>query len=250
MKDWLLKVSDNVRSKWQSFRHNFHWENYAYLFEGALPRLATAIPLAGYLVVFNDGIAQYLTFNSLAPNGSAAGLLSTSTRLRLIYFGLVSLGIAALLYKLRRPYVIRMGSTFEKYKAAMLNLAAPSMFIEANYSITRSGFDPWTRGGKYYDSEYEDFIELATGARPGQSIKEAYENRKAANWTEAITRYEPLITGMLQEVYFREGRKRRFSLTIAIALAVLGYELLAIPSLELFVRVLAVTFSGSSDAAA
>ena len=68
MTKWPFKYLDRIGHWWQELHYNFHWEDYGYLFEGALPKLATAIPLAGYLVVFNDGIANYITFDVLTSS--------------------------------------------------------------------------------------------------------------------------------------------------------------------------------------
>jgi hypothetical protein len=193
------------------------------------------------LILFNDGISQYLTFERLAPSKAGLALISSDSRLRFVYFGLVLLGIAELIYLLRRPHVIRLGKDFFSYKEKILSLASPRIFSEIHYKIRNSGFDPSTQGGKYYERDYEEFIEVCTGAKPGFSIKEAYENRKSASWDDAVRRFEPLITGMLEEHYFNEGRKRLVSLSLAVSLALLGYLLLAIPSIELMFRVIKVT---------
>jgi hypothetical protein len=230
-----------LRFRWQIFEYNYHWSDYSIFFHGVLPRVSTAIPLAGYLVLFNDGVTQYLNFQILTSDVQHQGFLISYARLRLVYFGLVLLGFGTLIYYVRRPYVIKLGETFEDYKAAIMRLASPSIFVEMDSLIRRSGFDPWTRGGKYYDRDFEDFYEVATGTRRGQSIREAYANGSRANWPEAAARYEPLLTGMLQETYFREGRKRRIALTCSLLSAITGYAFLFVPSADLFFRVLLAT---------
>lgn len=230
-----------IRLKWSIFAYNFQWENYTFLFHGNIARVSAFVPLFGYLIIFNDGISQYLTFEKLAPKEIGTLFISSDARLRLVYFGLIMLGVSELIYVLRRPHVIRLGKDFFSFKEKVLSLASPRYFSEIHYSLKSSGFDPYTQGGKYYDRDYEDFIEVCTGARPGTSIKEAYEKGKSANWDEARNRFEPLLTGMLEEKYFMEGRKRRFSLSLALFFALLGYIFLAIPSIELLLRVIKVT---------
>lgn len=227
---------------WQTLAYNYHWSDYAYLFRGGLARAAATVPVFGYLIIFNDGIAYYLSFEKIAPQVEFSGFFSSDTRLRLIYFGLIFLGAAELLYLARRPHIMKLGDSFEKYKSRVLSYASPRYFIEANSSIKRSDSDPWTQGGKYYDRDYEDLMEMCLGSRPGQSIREAYESGKKANWQEAITRFEPLVTGIMEEIYFKEGRKRRVSLSIAVFMAVVGYAFLLLPSADLFVRVTYITF--------
>ena len=233
---------DKVRSNWHAFAYNFQWGDYGYVFIGVLPRISILIPLFGYLALFNDGVLQRLEFDYLTAGST--GLLPNSLRVRLTYFGLVSLGIGAAIYYWRRPYVVRLGADFWEYRRRMMEIASPSMFIQMHGHIRQEDRDPYTQGGKYYDSEYEDFLKLATGSEQGGRIEEAYETRDAAIWPDALQRYEPLLTGMLEETYFREGRKRRFELGAALFLAGLGYLMMLIPSVELFVRVLVATFSG------
>lgn len=237
----MKRLFDWMRFRWSIFAYNYQWANYTVLFSGNLARVSAFVPFFGYLIIFNDGISQYLTFERLAPKASGSALISSETRLRLVYFGLLSLGLSEIIYLLRRPHVIKLGANFFAFKAKILDLASPRYFAEIHYEIKNSRFDPSTQGGKYYDRDYEDFMEVCTGAKPGRSIREAYEAGKSANWDEARSRFEPLLTGMLEEKYFVEGRKRLYSLSIALAFAILGYLFLAVPSIELLLRVIAVS---------
>lgn len=237
----LRRIWESLRFHWHGFSYNYHWQDYTFLFRGNIAKVSAFVPLVGYLLIFNDGITEYLTFENLAPQDSSTFFFSSETRLRFVYFGLIFLGLSEAIYIIRRPYVIKLGDSFWNYKDRIMRLASPRYFIEAHSKIRRSGFDPFTQGGKYYDRDYEDFIEMCLGARPGSSIKKAYEDEKPANWDEASKRFEPLLTGMMEEIYFTEGRKHRVSLSLAIITALLGYGFLAIPSFELFVRVVSVT---------
>lgn len=236
-------IFNHLKVKWQVFDYNYHWQDYSFLFRGVFPRTSIAIPLVGYLIIFNDGLAQHLSFDLLINSEANYSVVTSYMRLRMTYFGLVLVGVGSTIYFLRRPHVIKTGDTFESYRAAMMERASPSLFINLHYHIREKGVDPYTREGKYYDKTFEDFYEMATGAPRGASIREAYERGTQANWPEAVRRYEPMLNGMLYETYFREGRKRRVALTVCLALTFAGYMLLFIPSLDLFVRVLVATFS-------
>ena len=231
-----------IRFRWSIFAYNFQWSSFGFLFHGNLARVSAFIPLFGYLILFNDGISQHLTFENLAPVGMKTAVLSSASRLRLVYFGLILLGIAELIYILRRPNVMKLGKDFYSYKDRILSLSSPKYFSQIHHEIRNCDFDPLTQGGKYYDRDYEDFMEVCTGAKPGLSIREAYDKGKLSSWDEAVKRFEPLVTGLLEEKYFREGRKRLTALSLAVSLALFGYLLLAIPSIELLIRVIAVTF--------
>lgn len=235
-----MGIVNSIRMKWQIFAYNFQWGDYPSLFSGLIPRVSIFIPLFGYIALFNDEIIAQVSFSQLTAG--TGGFLDPSARMRFIYFGLVSLGLGSAIYYARRPYAIRLGENFLSYRKSILELASPGFFMDVHYLIRRSDKDPYTQGGKYYDSEYERFIELATGSKPGSEVREAYDKATEANWSQAVQQFEPLLTGMLEEKYFIEGHKRRFALAAAIFLVILGYGLVSIPSIELFGRVVIATF--------
>ena len=101
-----------IKDRWSIFCYNFHWADYSGLFTGNLARVSAFVPLLGYLIIFNDGISQHLTFEKLAPKSAEITFFSGQMRLRLIYFGLIFLGVAELIYLMRRPQVMKLGKDF------------------------------------------------------------------------------------------------------------------------------------------
>ena len=85
--------------------------------------------------------------------------------------------------------------------------------------------------GKYYDSEFDDFLDQAVGDR---------KTGKDVNWGAAKLRREGLLRGMLIENYFRYDSGKRFRLAICLFLASIGYTCIAIPSADLFIKVIRV----------
>lgn len=190
------------------------------------------VPIIGYLILFNDSISQHLSFETLA--GPNEGWLTSSARLKLVYFGLILLGAATILYKIRRPFVLKIGTNQLDYVERALRHFTVSAYINIHDTIRHEGH--YTLHGKYYDSEYRAFLEIALGkSDDGGNRQEA-----TANWTEAKAKYEGLLRSILIEFFERNNVKRRYSLSICILLALIGYTLLLIPSFDLFVRVLSV----------
>jgi hypothetical protein len=205
------------------------------LFDGWIARSAMAVPIIGYLILFNDSISQHLSFKILAGETTSWFDLSSSARLKLIYFGLIFLGCATILYRLRRPFVFKIGANQFDYVERALRHFTVSAYIDIHGTIRHEGHH--TLHGKYYDSEYDAFLDLALGKKDGSG----HRSEATANWNEAKSKYEGLLRSMLIENFSRNDVKRRFSLSVCIFLALAGYFLLLIPSADLFLRVLAVS---------
>jgi hypothetical protein len=222
------------RMKWGSFNYNYGWSDYVYLFDGWVAKCAMAVPIVGYLILFNDTISQRLSFDSLASENVISIGLSSAARLKLIYFGLIVLGSANILYRIRRPFVFRIGTNRFEYVETALKHFTISAYIDIHGLIRHEGHH--TLHGKYYDAEYDAFLDLALGERGERSRDES-----TADWTQAKRRYEGLLRSMLIENFYRNNVTRRMSLSCCIFLSLLGYALLFIPSLDLFVKVLKVS---------
>lgn len=86
--------------------------------------------------------------------------------------------------------------------------------------------------GKYYDSEWEGFIEAARNKGEGTP-----EVKRDGHWEDAKRQYGDLMRSILREEFLRQDRARRKSLTTCLLLSGVGYFLLIIPSTDLFIRV-------------
>ncbi|MFI0846819.1 hypothetical protein [Mesorhizobium sp. IMUNJ 23232] len=197
------------------------------------------IPIVGYLILFNDAIAQHISFNQLASESTSAFGLSSSARLKLIYLGLLLVGCASLLYRWRRPWVMRLADNQIDYVDRGVKHFSVGTYINLHDQIRHSGRDAYTLEGKYYDKEWEEFMQAATGSKPGFGLRETSEH--SGHWNEAKNKYEGLLRSILYETFFREAyHTRRGWLIGCLMLAAIGYVMLAIPSIDLLVKVLTV----------
>ena len=225
-----------LRMKWQIFTYNFAWPKYVFLLNGWLAKCAMAVPFVGYLIIFNDTVSSHLSFDRLANESASAFGLTSLARLKFLYLGMVSLGVANAFYYLRRPYVLRIGIDQVEYVDRALKNFTLENYISIHDEIRHSGYDPYTRHGKYYDSEYESFMNYAAPSSDGGLAAMSQQ----FHWVDAKAKYETLLRSMLIENYFRNSIKNRVSLSISLVLAVLGYVLMAIPSADLFLKVMRV----------
>lgn len=224
----------SMKNRWFSFKYNFAWERYIDLIDGWLPRCAIAIPVIGYLILFNDSIVSYLSFKKITANSVEFLFVNSNSRLRFLYFGLFFLGVSNLIYRLRRPWVHKIGKDSDSFVRAALETCTPSEYINYHSVIKHEGH--YTLFGKYYDSEWDGFKQLAIGIE-GRTDRE----NEPGHWNEAKSRYEYLLRSILRETYFRNSIKHRFSLSSCIMISFFGYVLLLIPSLDLFQAVVRST---------
>ena len=70
----MLRIRDRLWSKLTTFFYNFGWSDYVDWLDGWIPRLSLAVPIVGYLILFNDSITKNLTFLELTSGHSALGL--------------------------------------------------------------------------------------------------------------------------------------------------------------------------------
>lgn len=151
-------MNSYLTMKWEVFKYNYSWPDYVHLFDGWLARCAMAAPFVGYLILFNDSISQHLSFDRLANEDSIGFGLSSTVRLQLIYLGLIALGLANIMYYVRRPYALKIGRDEFEYVEKGLEHFTVTSYIQMNGEIKHSGFDPYTPDGKYYDSEFKGFL--------------------------------------------------------------------------------------------
>lgn len=104
-------------------------------------------------------------------------------------------------------------------------------FMELHSEIRSEGHR--TLGGKYYDTEWNGFVELARGVGEGTD-----DVREPANWEAARSRYEHILRGILVDAWFRRCTMKRLRLTFLILVSSFGYALISLPSVDLFFAVL------------
>ena len=224
----------NIKSRWHTFEANYRWSDWVQYIDGWIPKFALFVPILGYLILFNDDISKLLEFSNMMNKEVSDTGLDSNYRLRLIYFGLILLGLSNFLYKLKKPYQFKFGNNFIDYSKTCLEIFTLSDYVKIHGTIRHEGH--YTTSGKYYDSEWEGFIDAAKNTDEGKdSVK------RDGNWELAKSQYGSLLRDMLYDNFFRNDVKKRFWLSVSIFLSTLGYVFLIIPSGDIFIKVIRAT---------
>ena len=225
----------SIGAWWQTFSYNYCWSDYVAYIDGWIPKLALSVPIIGYLILFNDKISELLVFKELANEEIIQFGLSGIERLRIIYFGLIFLGISNLIYLLKKPYQFKHGKNLADYTRTGLELFTLGDYIQIHGTIRHEGH--LTLHGKYYDSEWDGFLEVSKNTGEGTE-----KITRDGDWEGAKSKYGGLLRGLLAENYFRYDTKRRFWLSLCLIATTLGYFLMLVPSFDLFMKVCISTF--------
>lgn len=224
-----------LKSRWQTFAYNYAWSDWITYIDGWIPRLSLAFPIVGYLIIFNDEIAKLIEFKHLTQAHIYQWAMDELTRLRLIYYGLFFLGISNFIYRVKKPYAYRFGSNTVDYLRTALDVFTVGDYIQIHGTIRHEGH--LTLDGKYYDSEWDGFLQAARNSGEGTD-----QVVRSGSWEDAKQKYGSLLRSMLRENFFRSDTRKRFWLTVCLLLSTIGYVLLLLPSVDLFARVTVSTF--------
>ena len=114
-------------------------------------RLTALAPLIGYLIIYNQFIADFFFLSKSGTNSSAESAttvdLLRDLKLTFLYFGLVFFGIGAILFALFSPESIRKYKASEEYVLAMGAAQTEWLIID---SLTRVGRSAWK--GEYFEN--------------------------------------------------------------------------------------------------
>ena len=219
------------------------WSNLRPLLRGIGPKAAIAFPALGYLVIFNDQVAKQLDFESIT-GGSGTLLLTNEVRLQCLYFGFLFLSGAAAWFNLRAPKSVTVAGdkiAFQSYAFANFNVFD---YVQTYLSLERKyGY------GKFDDTAFSktelyQFLDLATAghAESAHTLEDDELWFLIADVSEpeaAIRTWREFLGALLDAKYDYDQFAQRTEAKYISALCLLALVLLAIPSIDVFVSVVA-----------
>ena len=81
------------------------WSNSAFLIRSPVVRLAAAVPMLGYVVLYGDAFADLFDFTDSL--GGEYLLFNAQLKARLVYYGSILIALALLIYRCRCPAICR-----------------------------------------------------------------------------------------------------------------------------------------------
>lgn len=99
----------------------FYWSTVKKVASNDLTKIIGIVPVVGYLILFNDSILDKIQFNTITgTTGDEASpfLIGGLTKLRMTFFGSLSVTMSFLIYQLRRPKTTLLRMIFPSLNAS------------------------------------------------------------------------------------------------------------------------------------
>jgi len=220
----------NSNTDWKVIR----WDAVKGIANNDFTRVVTLIPMAGYLILFNDEIAGMASFDTLAGVGEADTspfLLDGLTKLRSVFFGSLLVLFSFLIYRLFRPEILEVSthdldfSELVRQQYSAYELAQMEERIHSESWIERTDAF-WIVLGK---------------RRPKKSVISGYRPDARAQMFSKHGHYIGFLAREWWDGMMHTYRPARIS---SLAFGVVGYAMLAIPTLDIAQAVLRHLFTG------
>lgn len=158
--------------------------------------------------------------------------LESDTRLRLIYFGLLSLGLANLAFYAVRPRPQRLAKNEFDYGSYAIDSFTWSeiLTIKQNYTVHSEQTDAHRKDWGQLEGQMQN---------PSRGEK---NNSPELSWNKNKRIFEDAIRQVLVTQYVETDSSRALWMMTILVLSTIGYLFLAIPGFEMFFRVLFATF--------
>jgi len=191
-------------------------------------RVIGLIPVAGYLILFNDEIARLASFDALAGVGEdqvSPFIFGGLTKLRLVFFGSLLVLCSFLIYRVFRPDELEVSNNDLEF----------SELVRQRYSVheltemeTHVHSESWT--------ERTSVFWMFRGQR--RSKKSRVSGYSPTARSSMFSKHGDYIGLLAREWWFGMMHTHRVARVSSLVLGALGYLMLALPTVDIAYAVL------------
>ena len=217
------------------------WSTLRRLITNNAIKYTAAIPVVGYLILFNDQISHSLQFNEIT-GGTGTLILDAATRLQFLYFGLIGLTAGGAWLWMRCPTIVADEPDRRSYiKSGIEDLSILDIWIiykrlERDYQFGLFDDIPFDR---------DNIIQLLQGATKDYSIDgvsddEVYFMMKSAVDTDVAKRkHDEFLRFLLAANFDYQNLSRKTEVHALLIWLIISGAIFLVPSFDVFVSVLA-----------
>ena len=206
-------------SKTESPWDFFLWSSLSSWLNNGVSRAIYIIPVAGYVILYSDFFEHLFAFEKqLGPRA----WMTTYGRVTMAYFGSLALLLGWVLYRIFSPHMVRTSKDVTEFVRSVIETRDMGTARQAARQI--NAFTEVILPATYHNASLSWFNSLkASIDQILGSVDDAF------NWNSAIQ--------LLRGYYHWQNASVPTMRAIIWVLVFLGYGLLAIPSIDLFTRV-------------
>ena len=199
-----------------------------------LSRIIGFVPLAGYLILFNDEIANLTSFDTFAgikETSISPFFLEGLTKLRLVFFGSLFVFGSYVTYKVFRPPVLDWSNGEIEFSSRVQESYTVQEIASMEAQVFSAGWMP-RREGFWIFLGFTRTKPMLTGYRPDVRLT-------------MFTKHGDYISFLAREWWAGMMHIRRSARIASMTLGIAGYCMLALPTLDLAQAVISdVLFKG------
>lgn len=197
-------------------------------------RVISLIPVAGYLILFNDEIARLASFDALAGvlgKDVSPFFLGGLTKLRLVFFGSLLVLCSFLIYRVFRPDVLEISNNDMEF----------SELVRQRYSVHELAEMEKEVYSESWTERTSAFWVVLGKSRPKKSVVSGYRPDARVHM---FSKHVDYIDFLSREWWFGMMHKHRPLRVCSAMLGVFGYILLGFPTFDIAQAVLRHMFNG------
>ncbi len=211
-------------SDWLEESKFLRWNSLENLADNQISKVVGLIPIAGYLIIFNDSLVETLSFNAIVghrTNLDSPFLLESVSKLRLTFFGSILLFLGNRLFVLMSPKVL----TICKDDFHFADRVCESYSLREIQSLENSVFEKNYRQRTpllVEDEQNSSF--LKSDRRPARG----HRNKK-----HLFREYSEYVRAVSREWWVGQMHTGWLARRLVFVLCLLGYLMLALPALDI-----------------
>lgn len=209
-----MKFSEDWRAiQWRAVKAVAHSD---------LSRIIGIVPLAGYLILFNDEIASLTSFDTFAGvtrESISPFFLEGLTKLRLVFFGSLFVFGSYVVYKIYRPQVLDWSNGEIEFSARVQQSYTVTEIASMETLIFSTAWKP-RREGFWIFLGLTRSKPMLTGYRP--DVREMM-----------FAKHGDYISFLAREWWVGMMHTRRTARIASMVLGLIGYLMLALPTVDL-----------------
>lgn len=190
-----------------------------------LSRIIGLVPLAGYLILFNDEIARFASFDALAGITDQAGttfLIGSVTKLRLVFFGSLFVFGSNVIYRIWHPPVLDASNNAIEFAGR----------VREDYTVREiAGMeaDVCSERWRPRHADFWSFWTFSDGLRRRPILAGFRPDVRG----HMFNKHGDYISFLAREWWVGMMHSKRPARLAALTLGITGYILLAVPTLDI-----------------
>ena len=220
----------------QTERYFFQWPFLEQLANNQVGRLVSAIPIVGYLILFNDQFANAVSFHSIAGSSHENQSLfwfNSIFKLRSAFIGSLLILFANILFAAFAPKVLKASKDDLQFSERVFESYSKDEIVQIESEVTEQNWKlrtPWllqdNRDGLYWENDSE-------GNKQAKARLSGFAQKRF------ITREYPDYVRLLAREWWHGQMQTYLGVRLDIFIfSTTGYMLLALPTLDILQAVL------------